>query len=166
MVNALERLANERENIRKTRKYLFTANPEMLKNSLNLFCWRCSFPGPNVPLYANSYYEVILTFSKDYPIKPPKVRFLYPVFHPNVYTNGQVCLDILQNNWKPSMNIMQTLTAVQQLLTTPNDKSPANGPAVSAYRNKLEYTNKVRENIEEFHCYKKWYANLLYSSKI
>lgn len=160
MTTALERLTAERINIRKSRKFLFVANPEIENNGLNLFKWNCSFPGPNVPLYEGSYYNITLFFTKEYPFKPPKVQFNSPVFHPNIYTTGDVCLDVLNNAWKPSMNIIQILTAVQQLLTTPNDKSPAHGAAVCAYKKKNEYEKKVRENIEKYHSYKRWYESL------
>ena len=44
-------------------------------------------------------FKLQLDFSEEYPTKPPKVTFLSKVFHPNVYDNGQICLDILQNQW-------------------------------------------------------------------
>ncbi|KAM0678213.1 hypothetical protein BDAP_001228 [Binucleata daphniae] len=159
MTAALERLIAERNNIRKSRKYLFSANQVLENNTLNLYKWKCTFPGPNIALYEKSYYEVTLTFTKQYPFSPPKVKFTHSVFHPNVYTNGEVCLDVLSQSWKPSMNIMQILTAVQQLLVTPNEKSPANGTAVCAYKDKKKYNEKVRENIEKYHSYKTWYTS-------
>lgn len=161
MITALERLCTERSNLKKSRKYLFSANPIVEKNVLNLYKWKCAFPGPNVDLYEGSYYEVTMTFTKEYPFKSPKVRFQNPVFHPNVYQTGDVCLDVLAQSWKPSMNIMQILTAVQQLLVTPNEKSPANGTASNEYKDKKLYKKKVRENIEKYHSYEKWLRTMI-----
>ncbi|CAN0597534.1 unnamed protein product, partial [Laminaria digitata] len=47
-------------------------------------------------------------------------------FHPNIYNNGQICLDILQNQWSPIYDICAILTSIQSLLCDPNPASPAN----------------------------------------
>lgn len=45
----------------------------------------------------------------DYPSKPPKCKFTPPLFHPNVYPSGTVCLSILdeEKSWKPAITIKQ-----------------------------------------------------------
>jgi len=37
-----------------------------------------------------------MEFSEEYPNKPPVVKFLSKMFHPNIYADGGICLDILQ----------------------------------------------------------------------
>ncbi|KAJ1640898.1 hypothetical protein T492DRAFT_924169 [Pavlovales sp. CCMP2436] len=44
------------------------------------------------PLYQ---YAVSLKFTADYPSKPPICRFTPKIFHPNVYEDGLICLDII-----------------------------------------------------------------------
>ena len=32
---------------------------------------------------------------QDYPLNPPKMRFISKIFHPNIYPDGRVCISIL-----------------------------------------------------------------------
>jgi ubiquitin-protein ligase len=56
----------------------------------------------------------------NYPLEPPIAYFTQPMFHPNVFTNGQVCLSILkaQREWAASITIPQILIGLQELLAT------------------------------------------------
>lgn len=56
-------------------------------------------------------FKLLLEFTEDYPNKPPAVRFLSKIFHPNVYNDGKICLDILQNQWSPIYDIAAILTS-------------------------------------------------------
>lgn len=47
--------------------------------------------------FEDGTFKLCLTFDESYPNKPPTVKFLSRMFHPNVYANGELCLDILQN---------------------------------------------------------------------
>ena len=67
-----------------------------------------------------------LTFCDRYPEKPPKVRFTTKMFHPNVYADGNICLDVIAAKWSPSYTVSSILTSIQSLLTDPNVQSPAN----------------------------------------
>lgn len=84
-----------------------------------------------IQFFIDSFYLVNLIFSDDYPFKPPKVQFTKKGFHSIVYSNGEVCLDVLANKWKPSMIVMNILVVLRQLLSKPNVISPANGDAAA-----------------------------------
>ena len=72
------------------------------------------------------------------------------MFHPNVYANGELCLDILQNRWSPTYDVAAILTSIQSLLHDPNPNSPANAEAAQLYReNMKEYVRRVKVTVEE-----------------
>lgn len=151
MSNYIDRLLAEQSNIKKDRKYMFFA-----RSTKDILTWECGFPGPNIPLYRNSYYIVSMKFPKNYPYSPPNVKFVKKVFHPNVYCDGSVCLSLLSYDWKPSITINNILCGLQRLLMTPNPNSPANGPAASAYRTLDKYKCEVRRNIDKYHSKVPW----------
>ena len=108
-------------------------------------CW-CS---PDDTPWEGATFKLELHFSEEYPNKPPSVKFTSKLFHPNVYANGQICLDILQNQWSPIYDIAAILTSIQSLLTDPNPNSPANVEAAKLYQeNRREYDRKVMEVVE------------------
>ncbi|CAN6878762.1 unnamed protein product [Brassica oleracea] len=95
-------------------------------------------------------FKLSLQFSEDYPNKPPTVRFVSRMFHPNIYADGSICLDILQNQWSPIYDVAAILTSIQSLLCDPNPNSPANSEAARMYsENKREYNRKVRDVVEQ-----------------
>ncbi|ONM51548.1 Ubiquitin-conjugating enzyme E2 2 [Zea mays] len=95
-------------------------------------------------------FKLTLQFTEDYPNKPPTVRFVSRMFHPNIYADGSICLDILQNQWSPIYDVAAILTSIQSLLCDPNPNSPANSEAARLFsENKREYNRKVREIVEQ-----------------
>ena len=100
--------------------------------------------------FEDGTFKLLLTFDESYPNKPPSVKFLSRMFHPNVYANGELCLDILQNRWSPTYDVAAILTSIQSLLHDPNPNSPANAEAAQLYReNMKEYVRRVKATVEE-----------------
>jgi ubiquitin-protein ligase len=64
-----------------------------------------------------------------FPFNPPKVKFISNMHHSNIYKNGDICLDILKENWSPSYNFDTVLNSIINLLENPNPNSAANGVA-------------------------------------
>ncbi|KAI8015583.1 Ubiquitin-conjugating enzyme E2 2 [Camellia lanceoleosa] len=98
----------------------------------------------------SSSFKLTLQFTKDYPNKPPIVRFISRMFHPNIYADGSICLDILQNQWSPIYDIAVILTSIQSPLYDPNANSPTNSKAVWLFsENKREHNQRVREIVDQ-----------------
>jgi len=68
------------------------------------------FQGPVDTPYHGGIFNLEVAFPSDYPFKPPKVKFVTRVFHPNVNTNGDICLDILRDNWSPALTISKGMS--------------------------------------------------------
>jgi len=89
----------------------------------------------------------------DYPSSPPKCKFDPPLFHPNVYPSGTVCLSILDEDkdWRPAITIKQVLLGIQDLMNEPNIHDPAQAEAYTAYtQNKAEYERRVKQQAKQF----------------
>ncbi|KAJ2692453.1 Ubiquitin-conjugating enzyme E2 2 [Coemansia spiralis] len=115
----------------------------------NIMVWNAVIFGPADTPFEDGTFKLSLTFDESYPNKPPLVKFVSRMFHPNVYSNGELCLDILQNRWSPTYDVSAILTSVQSLLHDPNSSSPANAEAANLYReNRKEYVRRVRETVE------------------
>ncbi|XP_059126509.1 ubiquitin-conjugating enzyme E2 B isoform X6 [Peromyscus eremicus] len=100
--------------------------------------------------FEDGTFKLVIEFSEEYPNKPPTVRFLSKMFHPNVYADGSICLDILQNRWSPTYDVSSILTSIQSLLDEPNPNSPANSQAAQLYQeNKREYEKRVSAIVEQ-----------------
>ena len=101
----------------------------------NLYEWEAVIFGPDDTIWEGGMFQLHLEFSEDYPNKPPKVKFTTELFHPNIYTDGSICLDILSHMWSPVYDVGSILTSIQSLLTDPNVNSPANNEAAQMYSN-------------------------------
>jgi ubiquitin-conjugating enzyme E2 A len=111
--------------------------------------WHAVIFGPEDTPWEGGTFKLNLTFSEDYPNKAPVVKFESKMFHPNIYADGAICLDILQNQWSPIYDVSAVLTSIQSLLCDPNPNSPANSEAARLFSEcKREYNKKVQEVVE------------------
>lgn len=104
--------------------------------------WNAIVTGPSDTPYANHQFNMEIKFNDDYPVKPPSVKFVSPIFHPNVYRDGKICVDILQGEWSPAQNVRTILVSIRSLLMDPNPNSPANRDAAVIFKRDIEEYNK------------------------
>lgn len=149
-MNAEQRILQERENWRKDRPFRFVAKPLTKSDkTLDLFRWACTIPGPEGSPFESYDLSLVIEFFFTYPVTPPQVKFTTKVFHPNVYHDGFICLDILNESWAPSMNIKTILLSIQTLLGEPNNNSPANEEAARLYKRSPEkYMQKAIHHLK------------------
>mmetsp|Transcript_45473 Transcript_45473/g.99010 ORF Transcript_45473/g.99010 Transcript_45473/m.99010 type:complete len:170 (-) Transcript_45473:51-560(-) len=112
--------------------------------------WTAVMFGPDDTPWEGGTFQLEVSFTEEFPTKAPHVKFLTKMFHPNIYNNGEICLDILQNQWSPIYDISAILTSIQSLLMDPNPNSPANSEAAKLWsENRREYNRRVTEIVEE-----------------
>ena len=70
--------------------------------------------GPADTPFEDGTFRLVMHFEEQYPNKPPGVKFISTMFHPNVYGTGELCLDILQNRWSPTYDVAAVLTSIQR----------------------------------------------------
>ena len=88
----------------------------------NIFEWVSTILGPSGSPYAGGVFFLDIHFPADYPFKPPKVAFKTRIYHCNINSNGQICLDILKDQWSPALTVSKVLLSVCSLLTDPNPR--------------------------------------------
>ena len=71
----------------------------------DLFHWQATIMGPPESPYQGGVFFLTIHFPTDYPFKPPKVAFTTRIYHPNINSNGSICLDILRSQWSPALTI-------------------------------------------------------------
>jgi ubiquitin-conjugating enzyme E2 T len=90
-------------------------------NMMNL---EAQIEGPQDSPYKNGIYLLSIEIPDRYPFEPPRVRFITPIYHPNIDSDGRICLDTLkmqpQGSWSPSVNINTLLLTIRILMSTPN----------------------------------------------
>jgi len=90
----------------------------------DMFHWKAILMGPPDSPYEGGVFHLDIHFPTDYPFKPPKVAFTTKIYHPNINSNGVICLDILKNQWSPALTISKVLLSISSLLCDPNPDDP------------------------------------------
>jgi len=132
-------------------------------NSDNLFEWRVFIEGPKDTFYDGGVFQLLMKFPNDYPMSPPVVQFTSEFWHPNVYTDGKVCISILHppghdemsgelpgERWLPTQTVTTILLSIISLLSAPNISSPANVDASVEWRKDKElYSKRIAQLVEK-----------------
>eukprot|EP00299_Pterocystis_sp_00344_P009854 c4279_g1_i1.p1 GENE.c4279_g1_i1~~c4279_g1_i1.p1 ORF type:complete len:515 (+),score=108.45 c4279_g1_i1:37-1545(+) len=101
--------------------------------------WKATMMGPQSTPYEGGVWQLYVQFPNDYPFKPPKVRYLTPIYHCNINNDGGVCLDILKDAWSPALTINKIFLSLSSLLTDPNPHD-----ALDAFKAQVLLTDKSR----------------------
>ncbi|KAM3577014.1 hypothetical protein VYU27_001155 [Nannochloropsis oceanica] len=89
----------------------------------NLRVWVVTLTGAKGTVFAGEKYKLKFTFPVDYPSKPPSVYFLQPTpRHEHVYTNGDICLNLLGRDWRPNMTASMLALSILSMLSSAKEK--------------------------------------------
>ncbi|KAM3822422.1 NEDD8-conjugating enzyme Ubc12 isoform 3-T4 [Vipera latastei] len=82
-----------------------------------------------------NFKTVLNKVGQGYPHDPPKVKCETMVYHPNIDLEGNVCLNILREDWKPVLTINSIIYGLQYLFLEPNPEDPLNKEAAEVLQN-------------------------------
>eukprot|EP00048_Salpingoeca_helianthica_P018045 m.240399 g.240399 ORF g.240399 m.240399 type:complete len:213 (+) comp23364_c0_seq1:12-650(+) len=104
--------------------------------------------------YEGGEFRLELAIPAKYPFEPPKVRFLTPIYHPNVDNVGRICLDLLKmppaGSWRPSQNIVTVLKSLQLLMAEPNPEDGLMADIASEYKyNRAQFMATAKEWVKK-----------------
>ncbi|XP_068725461.1 uncharacterized protein [Montipora capricornis] len=85
----------------------------------SLSYWQASIKGPPSCPYEEGLFFLHLEIPKSYPMRPPIVKFITRIYHPNVSYHGDIGLDTLQHNWSLALTIPKVLVSIQSLMSDP-----------------------------------------------
>ncbi|GKT21210.1 SUMO-conjugating enzyme Ubc9 like protein [Aduncisulcus paluster] len=145
----IKRLEEERKQLKKKPLKGFHARPAPGrdgKSKRDLKVWICGIPGEEDSVWEGACFRAMLYFPDEYPLRPPRVQFDPPLYHPNVYPSGTVCLSIInEDGWHQGLGVREILRGLKQLLDEPNEHSPAQKPAYQDFvHKKREYYMRCR----------------------
>ena len=136
-----------------------TKNPNELfsvyPNENNFNQWNIIMIGPPDTIFEYGIFEAYIEFPNEYPNKAPQFKFITPLFHPNIYPDGKVCISILHEGidefgyenlserWNPSQSVNSILISILSMLLSPNLDSPANVDASNLWKNNYDAYKKI-----------------------
>ncbi|KAH9547117.1 hypothetical protein CY35_11G018100 [Sphagnum magellanicum] len=85
--------------------------------------------GPYGTPYEGGVFRMKLILSHDFPQTPPKGYFMTRIFHPNIAKNGEICVNTLKKDWKPTLGLRHVLLVIRCLLIEPFPESALNEEA-------------------------------------
>ena len=90
-----------------------------------LYKWKVVLPGPKGSAYEEGTFTLSFEFPDNYPFKCPDVKFITPMYHPNVKKDtGEICMDVFANSWSPTQKVSDIIEKLASLLVSPSTESP------------------------------------------
>ncbi|MCJ1475119.1 Chitin synthase, class 2 [Lambiella insularis] len=100
---------------------------------------------PDEGMYKGGVFSFTFAINQNFPHDPPKVKCIQKIYHPNIDLEGNVCLNILREDWKPVLNLNAVIVGLQFLFLEPNASDPLNKEAAEDLRmNREGFKRNVR----------------------
>ena len=101
--------------------------------------------GPEGTPFVGGRFRLKLLLSHDYPSQPPRGFFLTKIYHPNVASNGDICVNTLKKDWTPETTLRHVLQVIRCLLIVPFPESSLNDEAGKLFMDSYdEFARRAR----------------------
>uniref|UniRef100_A0A914Q0B5 UBC core domain-containing protein n=1 Tax=Panagrolaimus davidi TaxID=227884 RepID=A0A914Q0B5_9BILA len=124
----------------------------------DFFDWNAIIMGPPESPYKGTALLLKIYFPTDFPFKPPVVRFVSSIYHPNIdydkclkkyyiifsSKNGSICMDILRTQWSPALTISKIAFVASEILKA-HEKAKISYALIEAVEDDMEAKVKAME---------------------
>ncbi|XP_070849418.1 uncharacterized protein [Chaetodon trifascialis] len=112
--------------------------------------WKILMEGPPDTPYEKGIFELFCQFGPDYPVKPPLLRFVTPVYHCNINNVGRICHNIFDRNYNAQITMRDILNAIYGLLIIPEPEDPLDSILAEEFlTSREEYEQEAKKRTEE-----------------
>ncbi|KHJ48445.1 ubiquitin--protein ligase [Trichuris suis] len=110
----------------------------------DIFKWDCAIRGPSDSPWEGGLYKIRVEFPENYPAAPTICTVDPPLFHPNVFPNGEVCLSILHpEGWNPSFGVRQVPNVVDPASQKASQTFKKNKKSCESAARKMANDNRI-----------------------
>ena len=146
-MSTIHRLNKELEEINNNQITNFSAR--VIED--DIFHWEAQIIGPEGTPYQGGFFNLRIDFPRDYPFKPPNVIFITRIYHCNINSSGNICLDILKENWSPALTISKVLLSICSLMDEPNPNDPLVHEIATLFKsNRKEHDRRAQQFTLEY----------------
>lgn len=112
--------------------------------------WKLLMEGPPDTPYESGVFELFCQFGPGYPVKPPIVRFITPIYHCNINNVGRICHNIFDRGYNAHITIRGILDAVYGLLIAPEPQDPLDSILAEEYlTSRKKYEEEAKKHTEQ-----------------
>lgn len=111
---------------------------------------RASIYPPEGTPYEEGVFFVDITISPSYPSVAPKLAFVTPIYHPNIDSNGKICMKDFEDDWDSSKSLKDAIDYIVFMMENPNFDMPLVPEIAEVYNKSPEdFDKKAREYTQE-----------------
>lgn len=112
--------------------------------------------GPENTPYQGGEFRLTISVPQEYPNIPPVIKFKTRIYHPNIDSQGRICLDSLKQeplgSWKPAITLETVLIQIQLLLANPNEHDPLEIEIGKQYQQHRDQYEKEAKRMTELYA--------------
>ena len=98
-----------------SKNFSISADPE------DIFSWEAVITPSNDSPYRGGIFFLSIKIPQDYPFRPPDIKCLTKIYHPNINTRGQISADVLdRSHWSPVILICDLIQALAMIFEMPD----------------------------------------------
>lgn len=108
--------------------------------------WELALDGPKDSPFDGGVFRVDVRFPAEYPFRFPDVKFVTPIYHPNVKEDGEICKEMIgEKDWLPNSRFSTVIHTLLSMIAHPNMDHPINLQAGADFKEGV-FAAKAREH--------------------
>ena len=93
-------------------------------------------------------YSFQFNFPPNYPFKAPKMKCVEKIYHPNIDSEGNVCVSVLREDYSPALSLNHFIQSLLFILYTPNMEDPLEDHIAILYQsNYVQFVRNVKASM-------------------